>query len=265
MHARELLELGARIAVAAKADLPAAGGCWQQSVRTYWTTSRCRVDRWKSVLAQHADLLAENGARSRAAWRQMVPHLEEVFAGELLARLVSAAAAARDAARKEHELEPIARSILTRHLELRAKILHLFLIGERLDVPEARQLNDLRRKLERWTDMLLAHFAPLGCLRDIAFEPNRMQDFADDLGEDRSLDEPEFACKLVLTSLRGSFRGHFTAGSPNFDLNGQIGHSLRGVFGLDAGAGESGWLARIDRAADEAQQMLDEIIALDPM
>jgi len=202
---------------------------------------------------------------SREAWKSFQPLFQEILAAELVCRIAAAAAAAHDTRRGEAELEPVARSVFTAHLEVRAKVLQLLLTGERQEVPAAKQLNDLRRRIERWTDLLLAHLATFTSVHDFAFEPNRAADFADDLRSGSSDEERQLGQELLFASFRGSLLAHLTAASPNADLNETIGRSLTALFG-DAPAetvGESGWLARISRMTDDEQEMLDEIAALE--
>ena len=144
-------------------------------------------------------------------------------------------------------------------------MLQLLLTGERQGIPAAKQLNDLRRRMERWTDLLLAHFASAINVHDFAFEPNRAADFAADLRSGGSFDEQTLAKELLFSSFRGSLVLHLTAVSPNADLNETIGRSLSALFGEESEqpAGESAWLARISQMTDDAQEMLDEIVAME--
>lgn len=199
------------------------------------------------------------------AWRNFQPLFQEILAGELVTRLVAAASAAYDARREQAEFESVARSVFIAHLEVRSKVLQLLLTGERQGVTAAKQLNDLRRRIERWTDLLLAHMVPAISVHDFAFEPNRAADFADDLRSGGTFDEQHLARELLFSSFRGSLLSHLTAVSPNADLNESIGRSLVALFG-DSRAetdGESDWLSRISRMTDDAQEMLDEIEAME--
>ncbi|MBC7856540.1 MAG: hypothetical protein IAF94_24175 [Pirellulaceae bacterium] len=266
MHVRDLVELAARIAVSASsADAQSAHDPKGRSIQTYWSAARCRMDRWTRAIRRQGELILRGQITSREAWTRFEPLFQEILAAELVSRIAAAAAAASDARRKEAELEPVARSVFTAHLEVRGKVLQLLLTGERQGVPAAKQLNDLRRRVERWTDLLLAHLAPVTSIHDFAFEPNRAVDFADDLRSGGSLDEQQLARELLFSSFRGSLLSRLTLASPNADLNETIGRSLLALFGEDRDqpAGESGWLSRISRMTDDAQEMLDEIAAME--
>lgn len=265
MHVRELVELAARIAVSSSSDLPPPHDPKGRSIQTYWSATRCRADRWIRAIRWQGELILRGELTSRQVWKNFQPLFQETLAAELVTRIAAAASAAHDARRKEAELEPVARSVFTAHLEVRAKVLQLLLTGERQGIPAAKQLNDLRRRIERWTDLLLAHLAPTISVHDFAFEPNRVADFATDLRSGGSESEQELARELLFSSFRGSLLSHLTAASPNADLNETIGRSLTALFGDAAAqtAGESGWLARISQMTDDAQEMLDEITAME--
>ena len=156
--------------------------------------------------------------------------LEEILASELLTRLWTAAAAAYDAARGDQELSPVARNIFSGHLDARRRLLALLADGRVILLPEAVQLNHLRRRVERWTDMLLAHLAPLIDIEEFAFEPARARDFAEDLDHESAHAETRFTSQLVLVSLRASFADGLSDRSPNADLNRRIGAAILGAL-----------------------------------
>src|SRR6185295_14974169 len=174
-----------------------------RGIQTYWSAARCRADRWIRAIRWQGELILRGELTSREAWKNFQPLFQEILAAELVTRIAAAASAAHDARRKEAELEPVARSVFTAHLEVRTKVLQLLLTGDRQGVPAARQLNDLRRRIERWTDLLLAHLASTTSVHDFAFEPNRVADFAEDLRSGGSLDEHALAKDLLFSSFRG--------------------------------------------------------------
>jgi hypothetical protein len=261
MHVRDLVELGARIAVGSCHPLANRPDFPSRSIQTYWSASKCRCDRWTRAIRRQRELILQGKVTSREAWTRFLPLFQEILASELLTRIAAAAASAHDAREKVTELEPVARSVFSAHQEARGKVLQLLLTGERQGVPEAKRLNDLRRRIERWTDMLLARFVHMANVNDFAFEPNRMQDFADDVVTSGVAEEQQLAGQLVFSSLRGSLLSQLAAPSPNADLNEKIGSSLRNLFvpRVEQQDAETGWLARISQMADDAQELLDEI------
>lgn len=265
MHVRELVELAARIAVSSSTESFSVQDPKGRNIQTYWSAARCRNDRWIRAIRRQGEMILRGEITSREAWTRFEPLFQEILASELVSRIVAAAAAAQDALRKTAELEPVARSVFTAHLEVRGKVLQLLLTGERHGVAAAEKLNDFRRRVERWTDLLLAHLSSSVNVHDFAFEPNRSADFADDLKSGGTFDEQHLARELLFSSFRGSLLSHLTAVSPNADLNETIGRSVNALFNHSfyEDAGESGWLARISQMTDDAQGMLDEIVAME--
>ena len=201
------------------------------------------------------------------AWPRVRPVLEEIVATELLTRVWAAAATAYDAERGDEDLSPVARNILTSHLDARRRLLALLADGRVIELPQAVQLNHLRRRVERWTDMLLAHVAERVDVTEFAFEPARAQDFASDLDREAAVGQRRFACQLILASLRASFAQGLAERSPNLDLNRRIGTSVLAAFREEindsTGLVKSLWLERISRTASDTEGMIEELLNLD--
>ena len=111
------------------------------------------------------------------------------------------------------EVEPVARSILMSHLEARNRALFLIVQGGGVGTREANALNVLRRKTERWTDLFIAYLLPAGDVIDLAIEPARAEDFADDLAQQRR-DHNASAWSLTLESLRAAFEAGLCPSAP---------------------------------------------------
>ena len=76
--------------------------------------------------------------------------------------------------RGEDDLSPAARNIFAGHLDARRRLLTLLTDGRAIELPNAVRLNHLRRRVERWTDLLLAHTSGWTDVSEFAFEPARM-------------------------------------------------------------------------------------------
>src|SRR5262249_4900304 len=149
------------------------------------------------------------------------------------------------------ELSPVSRSVLTGHLDARARLLSLMAEGRVIALPEGVQLNHLRRRCERWNDMLLAHFSRHIDIDEFAFEIDRAHDFADDLNHESAHSDQRFTSQIVLASLRASFTYGLAERSPNVDLNRRIGSAVLAAFREEiadsTGLVKSAWLERITR------------------
>ena len=85
--------------------------------------------------------------------------------------------------------------------------------GPGVDAEAAVRLNHLRRRTERWTDLLIGYLAELDAAAEFAFEPARARDFARDLRFQCSCPGGRHAWPLVLSSLRAAFRHGLSAES----------------------------------------------------
>ena len=94
--------------------------------------------------------------------------LEEILTGEILARTWTAVALAHDRRWGACDAGPAVRSVLAGHAEARHRALKMIVAGEPIASGRAAALNQLRRRCERWTDMLLGFLPPGGEASDLA-------------------------------------------------------------------------------------------------
>ena len=167
------------------------------------------------------------------------------------------------------EAEPIARSVLIGHLEARHRVLMLLVGGLGIDVEAAVRLNQLRRRVERWTDLLIGYLAGHDDVSEFAIEPERARDFAEDLRSQSQCPGGRQAWPLVVSSLRAAFRRGLEPLSPNADLNARIAASILCCFPADlfdsTGQFRSLWLVRLGNAASDAQGMIEELLSPEPL
>jgi len=266
MHARDLVELAALVAVHAPVLVRSAAAIAPSSVEQYWTASKCRLDRWSRSLKGWTLRAAGSGAGPRPRdSRRIGGIVAEILTGEVLTRVWTAAASAHDRHHHTDLIGPAARSVLVGHLEARHRVLTALVSGWGLDPEEAMRLNEVRCRAERWSDVLLACFVPFHDVREFAVDFSRAQDFAEDLAyQSRQRGGPQ-VWPILLGSLRAAFRDGLGAVSPNADLNAKIAAGLLGCFPAElfdaTGFLQSLWLARIGRITADTQGMIDELLA----
>ena len=261
MHSGELVQLAALVATHAAGLIERRYGVPPSSLQTYWIASKCRLDRWQRSLRQFAADAKTLPTRTR--WKSVRPVVEEILLSEMLTRVWTGVLTAYDHHQQHREAEPIARSVLLGQLEARRRALILLMHAPGVLVEDAVALNRLRRKSERWTDLLLANL-PAPCdLDDLAIEPQRARDFAADLREDATGGRRWQAWPLMLASLQTAFEAETLTKSPNADLNEQIATSILACFPSElfdsTGLLSSLWMVRLRQATDDAQGMLDEL------
>jgi len=267
MHVRELAELAAAVALQGRTLMAGSAELSTHGQEEYWAASKCRLDRWGRLLRR----LAEAGrltVRPPALREERVrPVLEEILASELLTRLWTAVACGYDAAKGRTECEPVARNIWSGHLEARRRLLALLADGRVISLPEALRLNKVRRRVERWTDMLLGYLASAVAIDEFCFEPARARDFAQDAESSGAAMPRAMQQHLVLVSLRASLEGCLSPDSVNRDLNRRIGGAIVRMLAeaqVDATAlVPSLWLARIEQGASEAEDLLARLWQLE--
>jgi hypothetical protein len=266
MHARELVELAALVAIHADRVVRGPGQLPPGSVEAYWTGSKCRFDRWGRSLKELACRAGEHGAGVQET--ALAGVVEEVLSGEMLTRVWTAAMCAYDRHRGTESVEPVARSVLAGHMEARHRVLTLLVSGGALSTVESLRLNRLRHQTERFCDALLGCLAGCGDVGEFAVDVSRARDFADDLAQQRRGPGAEAVWPMVLASLQAAFRQALNTPSPNPDLNAKIAASIVACLPAElfasAGMLDSLWLARIAKLTADAQVLIDELLAGSP-
>jgi len=265
MHARELVELAAIVSAHGPVLVRGSHQVSATGIEGYWTASKCRLDRWARSLKGFS--AATDPQQRRRQWPNVRGVLEEIITSEVLTRVWTAVLCAHDWHRAVDQAEPVARSVLIGHLEARHRVLSLLVRGTAMDAEAAVKLNRLRQRAERWTDLLVGYLLGLHDVRQFAVDPDRAEDFAADLRYRSDLTGGRHAWPLVLASLRAAFRQGLSPGSPNADLNAQIATSILACFPPElfdsTGLFRSLWMLRLTNVADDAQGMVEELLATD--
>ena len=266
MHACDLIQLAALTATNSTVFFRTCHRFSAASLRQYWTASKCRLDRWSHLLKSYGQRLEEVPPQARqAVWQLARPVIEEVLCSEVLTRVWTAVAVVYDRRRDWREVEPVARSVLSGHLEARNRALSLMVFGQGVDVDDAGQLNRLRRRVERWTDLLLAYLAVDEDISDLAFERRRLHDFSEDLRQEQQSGLGRHAASLVLPAIRAAFEKDVSPEAPNGDLNEQVASGVLACFESElfdsVGLLKSLWQVRLTNITRDAEGMLEQLLA----
>jgi hypothetical protein len=277
MHSCELVELAALASAhglvlirSGEDSLPIEG------LGQYWSASKCRQDRWRRALkaapgsASEASPLerltqapAENDSTIGAG--SPIGVIEEVLLSEVLTRVWTALMSAFDERHGTTENAPVAESVLAGHAEARNGALTLLVQGPGVSSREALTLNQLRRRAERWTDLLVGHICLEHDVSRFAPNPDTALEFASDLRHQQAWSAESQAWPLALASLRAAFRQGTSNPTPNGDLNRRIAAGVLACLPpelFDAtGLVQSLWMTRIARAADDAEGLISEMFA----
>jgi len=270
MHARRLLELGARIALSAPRYVRESIRPSPTGLHEYWMASQQRFDIWDLGLTPFTPTSVPNPV-SRAAWsRTLRPLLEEIFTGELLTRVWTAVGAAHARTHRYNDCEPGLRSILLNHLEMRTRALNCLVYGSGLESRQVVELHQVRRRVERWTDLLFGEMQREIDVAEFACEPRRVRDYARtsparfshaDRASDLLTDDG------LIESLRESFATALSPTEANPLFNQKVATSVLGCFqgewldSLEWSPGQ--WLSRLDHASSDALLWINDILSLD--
>ena len=268
MHARELVEL-ASILSAQGPMLIRTPQLSSHGVQQYWTASKCRLDRWaRNLKSFAADASQLDATAVRVQWPFVRGVLEEILTGEVLTRVWTAVLCLYDRQHGGNEFESLARSIMIGHLEARHRVLMLLVRGPGVDAEGAVKLNHLRRRAERWTDLLVGHLARYGDVAEFAIDADRAVEFSRDLEFQTDQKGGRQAWPLLQASLRAAFQRGLAPVSPNEDLNAQIASAILSCFPADlfdsTGLFRSLWLHRMSNVTSDVQGMIETLVGSGP-
>lgn len=227
---------------------------WQHS-KTLWPSRRRELDELCSGMA-------DNDSSDRI--QQVVAIASDLLIGELLTRVAGAVLTACDRRQRLRRAEPIARSVLTVHQQCRASVLRLLLHSTWMPADQLAELDRLRRRVERWTDMLLGPLvARYGNeLAEFAFDPRRARDFGEDQSQARFGFTSRPAWSFLLAGLRSAFPcppGHPSANDPTLPIL----RSILALFPKDAfhpeGQIQSLQQPRVARASERSEGPPDKL------
>jgi hypothetical protein len=169
----------------------------------YWQHSQGLWRRWRKTIedtANHADPVAG---------RLLLAAAKDVLVSEMLTRVWGAVLTACDLRRGTRHAEPIARSVLAAHGQCRVSVLRLLVHSQVLPIERLAELDRTRRRVERWTDVLVgplvARFGEE--LADFAFDQRRAHDFGSQQSPARFQATSQPAWSFLMAGLRSAFPG----------------------------------------------------------
>lgn len=268
MHVRELVELAALLSGHADTLVGNGTQIFRDGISDYWSSSRARMDRWSRSLSS---LSMTSKAASRAEFEfvpsVVEPLLHEVFASEVLTRVWTAVIAVLDSNSHQSAATSIAQSVLKSHQEARRRALAWLLTGPLADSPHAAAVNLVRRRCERWTDLLVANICHLGSVAEFTFDAMRAGEFAQDFADERRAGVYSSAWAMTMTSLRSALRVGLARESFSSDANRRISSAVLACLGPDlfttTGTLRTAWLTRIQRITSDTEGMLSELLSLE--
>lgn len=263
MHARDLVELAVIVSCQGRVLATGPSGPDVAGLGRYWTASHCRLDRWQRALHELSDETLEPVGRSERA----AALVEEVILSNVLTATWTAVLAAWDRLRGTHECESLAKGIWVGHLETCNRATRLLLDGPHMEQASTIALDQLRRRAERWTDLLVGQVAAVVDVSQYAADPDRAREFADDLSRRHSSAASGEGWTLLLKSLAAAFRESLATPSPCAELNAKVASAILATIGPKACDATdlfpSLWMTRLLGATLDAEALINELFALD--
>jgi len=178
----------------------------EESLQAYWTCSRGRTIDWIRKL--DGGLLKINTSQAcehAAVWESLQPVLTEVLVTEILTRVWGATLVAIDRHCGTGRAEPIAKRTTDGHIEARNRAMRLLINGPAIPLTELAKIDKIRRKAERWTDLLVGHLALKFNLEQFTFESRRSLEFGQSQMRQAIEDRDEPVWEFVLAGVRMGF------------------------------------------------------------
>jgi hypothetical protein len=262
-----------------EALLVGPAGLSEEGVDAYWTASKERLDRWAAVFDGATEAAAdepENEYHIADATNdefalgvpldEMLALAEEVLASEVLTRIWAAVLASATHLPAEQAAVAAGRSVFVAHQEIRRRVLSWMVKGPVAETPATDRLNLLRRRCERWTDLLLGRLQLVANVEAFAFDANRVREFADDYRSEIESGGFDKGWQALLASLNNSLKTHFTRGPVCPTQNSEIAWAVLASLSaevFDGGELHWAWLYRVERTASNASRLVEQLLQLE--
>ena len=227
-----------------------------EHLQSYWKCCRGRMLGWLKTLDDFDCRLSSVSAdEHQRLWSDLEPILSDIFVSEILTRVWGITLTAVDLPRGQKSAGPIARNTTNGHTEVRNKAMNL-MVSSQASMAQVSKVDRLRRKAERWTDLLVGHLALKYQLPEFAFEDQRSLDFGQSQMQEFVRATDESVWEFVHAGIRLAFSGVSQDGCISTSWNRGIVRSILGSFPIDcfdeAGMFKSLRRIRIERTGSES-------------
>lgn len=241
----------------------------EEQLHNYWKNCRGRLIDWLRSIDTLSSQAAERGAANHLElWQAAVPILNEIFVSEILTRVWAATLTAADMNRGSQLASPIARHTLNGHNEARNRALSLMVNGLQVPLGRLSQVDRLRRRTERWSDLLIGHLVLNFQLDEFAFEVDRSVEFGQSQMREvlRASEEPVW--EFVLTGIRVAFKTLPDETPPSDTWNRGIVRTILGSFPPDCfdefGQFKGLRRSRVERSSEQPDRLADALLQTAP-
>jgi hypothetical protein len=264
MLAIELVDLAALVALNSQPLVRENPRMVNDVIHSYWSASRCRLDRWGRGLRSAEQTLPLNSHLPR----EVSQLWHEILVAEIPTRMVAALFTAHDQFHQYEGVAPIGRNVLYGHIDARRRALWQIQTARKKEQLPNSDFTQLFARCSRWNDLLLGYIlrhAPVG---EFAFDIDRAREFSFD---SESLTSEMVTNDVAVTFLRGSLRMGLTITEEqdgySSDLNQQIAAAVMACFGPELfdsfGLLKSSWLRRMESMTDDTIALVENLMDKD--
>lgn len=212
-------------------------------LQRFWSLSRGRSRHWQRQLTLWTD-----PANPEPDWNATEQTLVALFSSEILTRLACTLMAVSDARRSSDDCGGVAHNVFLAHLDCRKQALSLLLNESRQQPAQLARIDQLRRRVERWTDVLLGQMVVRYGLTTYTIDAARSRDFG--IEQLRMVTSPRAAqlWELYRLSLRSGLADYRHVSELDEQFRKSLIECLWGwvppALFDDAGVLESPWISR---------------------
>lgn len=192
---RHLADLGWDVAQAADPLLAERGPVPDEHLVEFWIATRSLANRWLAALSEWPS--AARTSDSKTLFESVAA---EILVGDMLLRLWSTVLVVQDRQSGQNDARPVLDLVMFNLQHVRHRLLAALLV----DAAEFAELDRLRRRCERWTDVLLGPMVVKFGQAQYAHDARRAWDFGEDADVSRGSD---VAARMLQSSFRTAFQG----------------------------------------------------------
>ncbi len=234
LNLRDMAEFAAWISANSISLIESGRRIPQEPVQEFWQHSRQRLHSWMRMLRSH-DHSSDSATETDplASWQRIEPVLAEIFVSEIITRVWSAVLTASDIVRNDNQAAPVASTVMLGHMKARHAALTAMVDGLHNSDADLKALDQLRRRSERWSDLLLGHLVHRYPVSRFAVDRRRAHEFGHE-HLSTQIDDPDAAVwNLVLAGLRISYPDARSFPLPHETEHQRIQESLLATFPPD--------------------------------
>ncbi len=262
MHATQLAEIAGWLSICSEVFTRGGIAADANQAMRYWAASKCRLQRWQAALKVFEEDF-ENPCEMHDPWHAIEVVLQEILIAELLTRVWTVVLIQHDRIVNHYDMQSIGHSVFIGHLEARNRAMRLIMHNRPSNARAYDRLEELRRRMERWTDLLLSRVSDLELATQFGFDEHRIRDFA----ADRHLEDHQRRQQtghLLLASLSAGVRRDVMEYTANPDLNREIAAGVLACFPADrfdsTGLPKSIMLLQMEQVQNDTHQMVQSLI-----